>query len=162
MTRCFVALGSNLGQPLRQVRRALRAMAAAPALRLVAVSSWYRSAALGPGPQPDYVNGVAALDTRLAAGELLRALQAIERRQGRVRRQRWAARSLDLDILLYGERRIDEPGLVVPHPRMRERDFVLRPLAELAPGLTLPCGTSLSSLLARCPRGGARRLDGWR
>lgn len=154
MTRCFIALGSNLGEPLAQLTTALRAIDGIADTRLLAHSPWYRSRALGPGLQPDYLNGVAELETSLDARELLSRLQAIETAQGRERGERWTARTLDLDILLYGNLRLEEPGLSLPHPRMQTRNFVLYPLYDLAPDLVLPCGTALGSLLARCPRDG--------
>jgi 2-amino-4-hydroxy-6-hydroxymethyldihydropteridine diphosphokinase len=142
MTRAAVALGSNLDHPRRQLARAVRALARLPRSRLVAVSPNYVSAPVGTsGPQPDYVNAVAILDTALAPRALLRRLLAIERRQRRRRDPRGPAkapRTLDLDLLLFGRRRMRVPGLVVPHPRMHERAFVLRPLADVAPAATIP------------------------
>ncbi len=158
MTDCYIALGSNLGNPLQQLESALDNLATCQDLSLLACSPWYRSAARGPGEQPDYINGVAALCTDLSPGALLDRLQAVERAHGRERGERWAARTLDLDILLYGERVVDEPHLHIPHPRMRERNFVLYPLFDLAPDLTLPCGTELESLLAACPSTGLQPL----
>ena len=118
---------------------ALAALDDIPDTSLVKYSSFYRSIPLGPSDQPDFINAVALLDTRLTAGELLRQSQLIENRQGRVRDgQRWGPRTLDLDILLYGGRIIDEPELTVPHPGIRDRNFVLMPLLELAPDLEIP------------------------
>lgn len=138
----FVGLGSNLGRPRRQIARAVAALAALPRTRLVAVSAMYRTAPLGcSDPQPDYLNAVAALRTTLAPRPLLARLLAIERRQRRKRgvgTGRNEARTLDLDLLLYGRQRIRLPHLVVPHPRMHERAFVLRPLAEIAPTILIP------------------------
>lgn len=157
----FIAIGSNLGNPRRQVDRAIAALAKLPDSQLVAVSPWYRSAAIGPGEQPDYLNGVAELHTRLPARLLLAGLQSIEQAQGRQRNQRWAARTLDLDILLYGDQVVTEPDLTVPHPRLAERNFVLYPLADLVPTLVLPNGTPLTELLAKCESGGiVRDSDG--
>jgi len=142
MTRAAVGLGSNLDHPRRQLARAVRALARLPRTRVLAVSPNYVSAPLGTsGPQPDYVNAVALLDTALSARALLRRLLAIERRQRRHRDPRGPAkapRTLDLDLLLFGRRRVRVPGLVVPHPRMHERAFVLRPLADVAPAATIP------------------------
>jgi len=142
MTRAAVGLGSNLDHPRRQLARAVRALARLPRTRVLAVSPNYVSAPLGTsGPQPDYVNAVALLDTALSARALLRRLLAIERRQRRRRDPRGPAkapRTLDLDLLLFGRRRVRVPGLVVPHPRMHERAFVLRPLADVAPAATIP------------------------
>ena len=156
--RCYVALGSNLADPLTQVETALGALRRDPGLRLVAHSSWYRSTPVGPAGQPDYINGVAAVDTTLDPLPLLHHLQEIEDRQGRVRGEHWGPRTLDLDLLLYGERVIESTELTVPHPRLAERNFVLIPLAEIEPDLMLPCGTALASLLAHCPRDGLQPL----
>ncbi len=150
---CYIGLGSNLNNPEHQLRRALLALASLPGTRLTASSRAYPNPAIGPGRQPDYLNLVACLHTTLAPLPLLHALQAIEQAQGRVREQRWAARSLDLDLLLYGQQVIDSAELTLPHPRMRERSFVLVPLGELAPELVLPDGTPLTNLLRHCKRG---------
>jgi len=141
-TLAFLGLGSNLAHPRRQIARAVRAIARLPRLHIVTVSPNYASAPVGcDAPQPDYVNAVAAVRTTLAPRALLAALHAIERRQRRCRsdeRRRNAPRTLDLDLLLYGRRRIRLPGLTVPHPRMHERAFVLRPLVDLFPTATIP------------------------
>jgi len=138
----FVGLGSNLAHPRRQLARAVRALARIPGVRVLAVSPNYRSAPVEcNAPQPDYVNAVAALRTTRAPRALLAALHGIERRQRRRRaeeRQRNAPRTLDLDLLLYGRRRIQVRGLCVPHPRMHERAFVLRPLFDVASAATIP------------------------
>ena len=159
MQRCYVALGSNLDDPRRQVDVALAALAALPRTRLLAHSPWYRSRAVGPGEQPDYINGVALLETALEPLELLDALQKQEAAQGRERTERWGPRTIDLDLLLYGERLIDHPRLTVPHPRLAERAFVLCPLADLNPDLVLPDGTSLASRLDCCDRSGLQKLS---
>ncbi len=157
----YIAIGSNLDNPRQQVEKAVSALARLPQTRLAAVSPWYRSAAIGPGQQPDYLNGVARLDTGLDPRQLLAALQAIENDQGRQRGERWAARTLDLDILLYSDQVIAETGLTIPHPRLAERNFVLYPLVDLAPDLVLPDGTPLGALLAKCDAGGiVRDTDG--
>lgn len=127
-----VGLGSNLDDPIAQIRRACAALANLPESRLLATSSLYRTPPMGPPDQPDYVNAAALLETRLAPLALLDALQAIEAAQGRVRAERWGPRTLDLDLLLYGEARIETPRLTVPHPGLPERDFVLVPLREVA------------------------------
>jgi len=148
----FIALGSNLDDPAVQLQRAVIALAALPDTRLEQVSGVYRSTAVGPGPQPDYLNAVVRLATRLAPESLLDALQGIERAQGRVRGVRWGPRTLDLDILLYGDRHIQSARLTVPHPRMHRRDFVLYPLREISnTNLTLPGGADIDTLLARLP-----------
>lgn len=130
----YVGLGANLGDTGQALRQAVHAMAALPATRLQAVSSLYRSAPVDASG-PDYLNAVAALHSSLEAEEFLRQLQALELAAGRQRPYRNAPRTLDLDILLWGQARLDSPTLTVPHPRMYERAFVLRPLAELAPEL---------------------------
>ena len=148
MQRCFIALGSKLEQPLLQVERAVEALAVLPESELKAVSPWYRSVAVGP-EQPDYINGVAELYTAQSPLDLLVLLQGIENAQQRQRKQRWGPRTLDLDLLIYADKNIDEPTLVVPHPRMVERNFVLRPLYDIAPTLVLASGVSLKQQLAR-------------
>ncbi len=159
MPRVYLGLGSNLAEPVQQLEEALAALAALPATTLAAVSSFYASDPLGPPDQPRYVNAVAALDTELPPLALLDALQTIENDQGRVRERRWGPRTLDLDILLYGDRLIDDPRLRVPHYHMHARAFVLYPLAEIAPAdLTLPDGRALAELLAACPFAGLERL----
>ena len=159
MIRCFIALGSNLNAPATQIQRALEAMNAMPSSQLQAVSPLYRNAAIGPGQQPDYNNAVAELHTTLAALDLLRQLQAIELAQGRVRTEYWGPRTLDLDLLLYGDAIIDLPQLQVPHPRMTQRNFVLYPLHDLCPQLILPDGTSLRALLDCCSSRGLEQLQ---
>ncbi len=152
MITAYIGLGSNLQNPARQLGTALAALAQLRRSKLVAVSRLYRSAAIGPGNQPDFLNAVARLDTDLAPLPLLTALQRIEQDQGRERTVRWGPRSLDLDILLYGNRQIDTPELTIPHPSMHLRHFVLYPLAEITgPGLPLPDGTDLGTLIVRCP-----------
>ncbi len=158
MLRCFIGLGSNLAEPPQQLQQALSALSALEHSLLGLVSPLYRNPALGPGPQPDYINAVAELFTTLDAAELLRAMQAIETAQGRVRTTRWAARTLDLDLLLYGDQTIATATLEIPHPRLRERNFVLYPLHDIAPDLTLPDGTSLATLLDCCPDRGLQQL----
>lgn len=156
----YIGLGSNLCDPWAQVTSALEALAALPGCRLAAVSALYRTAPVGPIDQPDYVNAVAALDTALEPSALLAELQALERRHGRARDgRRWGPRTLDLDILLYADLRLDIPGLTIPHPEMANRAFVLVPLAEIAaPGLAIPGRGDLAALLANCPgKDGVRR-----
>lgn len=158
MVRCFIGLGSNLDDPARQLQCALAALAALPHCRLGAVSPHYRNPAIGPGSQPDFINAVAELHTSLEASALLTLLQGIETAQGRQRGVRWAARTLDLDLLLYGDSVIATATLEVPHPRMLERNFVLYPLYDIAPALILPDGSSLSARLDCCPSQGLQRL----
>jgi 2-amino-4-hydroxy-6-hydroxymethyldihydropteridine diphosphokinase len=138
----FVGLGANLAHPRRQLARAVQRLARIPRTRLLRVSGNFLTAPLGaPAPQPDYVNAVAAIATALSPRALLAQLLAIERRHGRRREAnmpRNASRSLDLDLLLYGRRQLTLPALILPHPRMHERAFVLRPLVEIAPAATIP------------------------
>src|SRR3989442_11348285 len=136
--KAFVGLGANLGEPEAQVRRAIAALGEIPKTRLVSASSLYRSAPVGVGEQPDFINAVAEIETRLSALALLDELLAIEARFGRTRESPGAPRTLDLDLLLYGNQVIADPGLIVPHPRMHERAFVLAPLAEIAPDTVVP------------------------
>ncbi|UOB06878.1 2-amino-4-hydroxy-6-hydroxymethyldihydropteridine diphosphokinase [[Acidovorax] ebreus] len=143
----WVGLGANLGDARGALRDAVRAMGALPGTQVRQVSSLYRSAPVDAGG-PDYLNAVAQLQTTLAPLALLHALQAIEQAAGRERPYRNAPRTLDLDLLLYGEERLDGAELTLPHPRMGERAFVLRPLAELAPGLAQTCGTAAQRALA--------------
>ncbi|WP_286915716.1 MULTISPECIES: 2-amino-4-hydroxy-6-hydroxymethyldihydropteridine diphosphokinase [Pseudomonas] len=158
MVRVHIGLGSNLDSPQRQLRDALQAMAGLPNTRLVETSSFYTSDSLLPG-QPRYTNAVAALDTELAPLTLLEALQAIESEQGRERGERWGPRTLDLDIITYADRVIDEPRLKVPHYHLHARAFVLYPLAELVDeGFMLADGRSLRALLAACPFVGLEKL----
>lgn len=155
----YVALGSNLEDPQRQLRSGLESLAALPATRLLRASSFYRSAPVGYADQPDFVNAVAAIETGLSPRELLDALLAVERRHGRVREFPNAPRTLDLDIVAYGDRTIDEPGLAVPHPRMHERAFVMVPLAEIAPDAAIPGRGSVRELAARVDAASVTRLD---
>jgi 2-amino-4-hydroxy-6-hydroxymethyldihydropteridine diphosphokinase len=134
----YIGLGSNLEGPSSQIERALELLDAVPDTRLVARSSRYLSAAYGPEEQPDFVNAVALVLTTLGPWTLLGHLQKIERMQGRIAGVRWGPRTLDLDLLVYGDRKIDEPSLTVPHAGIAERNFVLLPLREIAPELVIP------------------------
>ena len=140
-TRAYIGLGSNLADPRRQLAKALARLDALDGVRVLAVSPSYATAPIGGAPQPDYVNAVALVSTSLAPRTLLGRLHAIERRQRRrrdARTPRNAARTLDLDLLLYGARRIRSPQLTVPHPRMHDRAFVLKPLTDLDPAARIP------------------------
>lgn len=157
--RCYIGLGANLTNPVQQLELAIAALRQVPHSRLVAVSSLYGSKPMGPQDQPDYVNAVAALDTSLLPEQLLDALQNIEQSQGRQRKaERWGPRTLDLDILLYGGQIIHTERLTVPHYGLKQREFVLYPLAEIATELQLPDGTVLSSLLEQVPLNGLQKL----
>ena len=158
--RCYIGLGANLVEPVAQLHAAVTALGQLPETELVQVSRFYSSKPMGPQDQPDYVNAVAALDTRLTPLALLHALQQIELAHGRQRKaERWGPRTLDLDILLFGMQQIDHPELTVPHYGMQLREFVLYPLHDIAPQLSLPDGTVLSSLLAQVPLNGLQKLD---
>lgn len=151
MPEVFVGLGANLGEPAVQLQAALRALDALPQTQLKKVSSFYRSAAIGPAGQPDYCNAVAQLETILTPEALLDALLVIEDAAGRVRGERWGARVLDLDLLTHGDTRCSTARLTLPHPALAERDFVLLPLAEIAPEALIPGLGTASELLARLP-----------
>jgi 2-amino-4-hydroxy-6-hydroxymethyldihydropteridine diphosphokinase len=158
-TQAVIGLGSNLKRPLEQVQQAISALAALPRTRLLQVSSLYRSVPMGPAGQPDYINAVAELETELEAHALLDALQSIEQQHGRVRDgQRWGARTLDLDILLYSDAVIADVRLQIPHPGMAGRNFVLYPLAEILPEMVVPGLGELRLLLESCPDTGLQRL----
>ena len=150
MTIAYIGLGSNLAEPRSQVESALGELDALPRTRLVARSSLYRTAPVGYAAQPDFVNAVAAVETGLGAHELLRELQALEAAHERRRSFPDAPRTLDLDLLLFGDERIADRGLVVPHARMHERAFVLAPLVEIAPDAVIPGRGAARDLLERC------------
>jgi 2-amino-4-hydroxy-6-hydroxymethyldihydropteridine diphosphokinase len=149
VTRAYVGLGSNLGEREQTLRRAIDLLDVEPGIEVVAVSSFRETEPVGYVDQPDFVNAACAVETELGPRELLERLLAVERALGRERGAgpRWGPRPVDLDLLLYGDATVDEPGLTVPHPRLTERSFVLEPLLELDPGLHLPDGRGLRSLL---------------
>lgn len=156
----YIGLGSNLQQPIVQVQRALQALATLPESTLLKHSSLYRSTPLSGTDQADYINAVAMLETDLAPLVLLHALQAIEQRQGRVRSaERWASRTLDLDMLLHADYRSNDPILTLPHAELYNRAFVLYPLYECSPDLTLPTGQSLADALRTCSNAGLLRIS---
>ena len=154
----YVGLGANLDEPARQVERALHELGGIAQTRLVKASSLYRSAPLGYAGQPPFVNAVAQLETDLGAAELLDELQAIEARHGRRRSFANAPRTLDLDLLLFGESSVETPRLRVPHPRMHERAFVLQPLLEIAPQAVIPGRGPASELLPHCAGQSVERI----
>ncbi|HQT42816.1 MAG TPA: 2-amino-4-hydroxy-6-hydroxymethyldihydropteridine diphosphokinase [Halothiobacillus sp.] len=147
----FIALGSNLGHPLAQLARAFQALDHLPHTRVLRVSQLYANPPMGPQDQPDYVNAVALLSTRLAPLDLLDALKALEHAAGRFATRHWGARVLDLDILTYGTETIDSATLTIPHPGISDRRFVLAPWAEIAPQIALPDGRRIADLLAAAP-----------
>ena len=154
----YIGLGSNLDNPESQVKTAIEALANLSQIRLQDRSSLYRSAPMGPQDQPDYVNAVVKLSTGLEPEALLDKLQGIERVQGRVRTQRWGPRTLDLDILLYGQCVVATERLKIPHPGIAERSFVLYPLAEINGQLEIAGLGRVQSLLEQCPDAGLSRL----
>lgn len=159
LVTAYIGLGSNLADPLHQLNSARAAIAALPAVTELGFSSFYHSPPMGPQDQPDYVNAVMAIATDLPALALLQHLQTIEQQQGRVRLgTRWGARTLDLDLLLYGDKTLNFPDLIVPHVGIAERAFVLYPLREIAPALTIPGLGTLADLIAHCPLAGLKKI----
>lgn len=159
LVRAFIGLGSNLDNPVDQVRRAFDALKCLPQSRWIAASGLYRSTPMGPVAQPDFINAVALLETRLTPDELLGELLHIERLHGRVRDGvRWGPRTLDLDLLLYGNECICTPTLRVPHPGVADRNFVVIPLAELAPDLHVPGHGVVRSLQETISPAGLERI----
>ncbi len=154
----YVAIGANLAEPIKQLDVAVLALKALAINNTFTVSAYYGSKPMGDVIQPDYVNAVAGFQTSLMPIELLDALQEIEQQQGRVRLEHWGPRTLDLDLLLYGQQHINEPRLCVPHYGMKQRSFVLVPLADIAPALILPCNTSLESLIRVAMRDELQKL----
>ena len=158
MTVAYVGLGANLEEPRRQVETALKELGAIPRTRVLKTSSLYRSAPLGYANQPDFVNAVAQIDTELDAPQLLTGLQAIEDRHGRSRSHANAPRTLDLDLLLFGESTLATHRLAIPHPRMHQRAFVLKPLLELAPDVSIPGRGPARTLLQACTAQAVERM----
>lgn len=155
MTLAFIALGSNMASPLEQVTHALDAIATIPQSRVVAISSYYRTPPLGPQDQPDYLNAAVALQTELSAEALLAHTQRIELEHGRVRKaERWGPRTLDLDIMLFGNLTLDTPTLTIPHYDMKNRAFMLVPLLEIAPECAFPDGLRVAEVLENLSRDG--------
>lgn len=146
----YIGLGSNLQKPKQQLHQALLALDGLPQSYLLAYSSFYQSAPMGPQDQPSFINAVAKLATGLSPLELLKQCQAIENQQGRERKQRWGARTLDLDILLYDHTIMQTETLTLPHYGLQDRDFVLLPLVEIDDNLTLPNGRAIKELLEHC------------
>jgi len=162
MQPVYIGLGSNLsgrmGEPKKQLEQALEALSSHSQITLADLSSNYKTKAIGPGSQPDYINAVALIKTQLEPLTLLDYLQLIEQQHERERDIHWGARTLDLDILMYGNLTIDTPRLTIPHPRITERAFVLAPLLELNSDLSLPDGQSIAKALANCSEQGIFRL----
>lgn len=158
-TTAYIALGANLGDPLATLNEALAALDAVIGVRVAARSSLYRTAPVGFDEQPDFINAVAAVATTLAPEDLLATLLGIENDFGRIRREKDGPRSLDLDLLLYGDRVMASPTLTLPHPRLHLRAFVLVPLAEIAPDLKLPGRGSVAAWLPAVARQRVARLS---
>lgn len=149
-SQAFIALGSNLENPVAQLQCAFSELEKLPGTRLIRRSSLYQSAPVGRLDQPDFINAVAIIETGLAPLALLQALLALEHTHGRVRESLNAPRTLDLDILLYDDLQCQEPGLIIPHPRMAQRAFVLEPLLEIAPDCHIPGYGGAQQLLSQC------------
>ena len=160
MFEAYIGLGSNLMNPEEQIKQARLSIGKQADISEIDFSSLYASSPMGPQDQPDYVNAVMRVNTGLSAIELLRVLQDIENNQGRVRKgERWGARTLDLDLLLYADQQIDTPDLIVPHSGLSERAFVLYPLQEIAPeDLFVPGKGAIKQLLAQCPLDGLEKI----
>jgi 2-amino-4-hydroxy-6-hydroxymethyldihydropteridine diphosphokinase len=154
----YIGLGANLGDPIATLQSAVNALRQTPGIRLVTASSLYRSTALGPAGQPDYINAVAHLSTSLTPHELLAALQRIENQHGRTREVRWGARTLDLDLLLYANDEIHTSSLIIPHIELKNRNFVVIPLLEISPNLVLPDATVIATLTVAHNPTGLERL----
>lgn len=158
--RAYIGLGSNLDQPVQQIKRALIALAGIPATRLIATSRLYGNPPMGPQDQPDYINAVACIETELGPHALLEVLQTIEDQQARVRSaRRWGPRTIDLDLLLFGDEIIDDVKLTVPHPDISQRTFVLVPLCEIAPDLAIPGLARAGALLAALDSSGVVAIN---
>lgn len=167
MTEAFIGLGSNLSgesqgshrDPKQQIHYALKKISQHPEITIRGISSLYQTTAIGPGKQPDYINAAAMIETSLEPNVLLDFMQLIEHQQGRVREQRWGARTLDLDLLIYGQFMQNTTRLILPHPRAHERAFVLAPLTDLDADLIIPNHGKVTDLLANCSMQGIVRLS---
>lgn len=159
MNQVYIGLGSNMAEPHKQLVTAVDCLAKLPDCQLLKCSSFYKSRPMGPQDQSDYVNAVVLLETSLRPHQLLDQTQLIENQHGRVRKaNRWGPRTLDLDILLYGQQQISTQNLTIPHYGMKEREFVLYPLFEISSDLVLPDGEVLSALLQSCPLNGLQKI----
>ena len=159
MQRVYLGLGANLNSPKKQLDNAVIALKSLPNSEFIACSHYYASKPMGPQDQPDYVNAVACINTLLEPEQLLDLTQAVERDHGRVRKEeRWGPRTLDIDILLFGDQVIDTPRLTVPHYGLVEREFVVYPLLEIAPSLVLPNNQSLADITKTLPLNDLQKL----
>lgn len=159
MINAYIGLGSNMESPETQIQEAITAIDRIPDTKLAGFSSLYQSHPVGPQDQPDYINAVAHVVTGLSAEDLLMQLQNIENRQGRTRKIHWGPRTLDLDLLLYDNEIINEKNLVVPHPEMHNRAFVLYPLYEIAPDIEIPGKGAVGILLQAVNADGIQKLE---
>lgn len=157
--KAYLGLGSNLANPQTQVHAAIDALQASSNIEVVNSSSLYMSPPMGPQDQPDYINAVVEIETKLTAHKLLDQLQSIEQQQGRVRKRHWGERTIDLDLLLYADQIVDDERLKIPHPGITLRAFVLYPLAEIAPELTIPNMGHIGQLVKQCPLDGLQRIE---
>jgi 2-amino-4-hydroxy-6-hydroxymethyldihydropteridine diphosphokinase len=156
----YIALGSNLSNPIQQIQQALQELATITSIQLIKSSSLYLSKPYGPiHNQPDFVNAVVEIATKLNAHELLLTLNTLEQQHQRQRERRWGPRTLDLDILLYSNQIIQTDALTIPHPEMHKRNFVVYPLAEIAPQLILPSGKTIQELMQSCPANGLEIIN---
>ena len=154
MISCYIGLGSNLNQPADQLRAACAGLQTIPKSNLICASSVYRTSPVGKLDQPDFLNATVKLDTELSVLSLFETLQEIEKIQGRIRSERWGARNIDIDILLFGDKTLSNPRLTIPHPRLHLRLFVLTPLVEICgPSMRLPSGFVLKQVIEDCPPG---------
>ena len=161
MQKCYIGLGSNLENPLRQVTQALELIGKIEDTQIQQCSPWVESYAVGPGEQPNFVNGVVEVETALTPQQLLEQLQMIEQCSNRKRVIRWGPRTLDLDILLYGQQTIKTETVVIPHPHLTERDFVVIPLMSIAQDLILPSGEALTVIAERLSINNGRTQNCW-
>lgn len=159
MSQVYLGLGSNQDDPITQIKQAICQLSSHSQLSVRRVSSLYRSAPWGVVDQAEFVNACVELKTDLSPEQLLQALQFIEKKHKRVRGLRWGPRTLDLDILLFDQLRLNSPELTIPHLYLIERDFVVYPLAEIAPNLILPNGLSIAEVMERCPRGQLEQIS---
>jgi 2-amino-4-hydroxy-6-hydroxymethyldihydropteridine diphosphokinase len=157
--RAFIGLGSNLGEPKQQILSTINEIKQIAETNWISSSSLYASPPMGPQDQPDYINAVVEIDTQLEPHQLLDALQQLEQSHGRIRKRHWGERTLDLDILSYGDLILHDERLTLPHPGVAERAFVIYPLAEIAPDLNIPKLGKASMLKAACDAGGIMRLE---
>ena len=158
-TICFIGVGSNLNNPIRQIKNALGALSNHSKIKLLKTSSFYKSKALEFSNQPDYINCVISIETELTPYDLLSSLQEIEKKQGRVRKKKWGSRTIDLDILLYGDVKVSDQELTIPHPEIYKRHFVVYPLAEISNNLIFPDNLHINQIISKCPINELKKID---